>query len=109
MRDKCGMNAGYMREMSTYSTQSHRVCGDDIWRVLTISKGATREDYPDFSGAIVLIWILISSAGYLGWRKPDLKGKSGQHRMRTLFCLILMASSFRLQVCLVTLRFAFLN
>jgi len=60
------MNAGYMREMSRYPPQSHPIRGDEIWRVLTISKGATGENHPDFSGAIVLIWIFISSAGYLG-------------------------------------------
>ena len=38
MRVKCGKNAGYMRDKSAYPTKSHRIRGDDIWRVLTISK-----------------------------------------------------------------------
>src|SRR5690606_3734443 len=68
---KCGKNAGYIREISKYPPQSHRISGGDIWRVLTISKGVIGENHPDFSGAIVLIWMFISMPGTLGERKPN--------------------------------------
>src|SRR5690606_10073328 len=45
--------------------QSHRIPGDDIWCMLTIPKGVTRENHPDFSGVFVSIWIFNASAGYL--------------------------------------------